>query len=81
MTVNLRSDSTFADDKEWDDAHNRYEDFIRRHKNLLILFLELGAGMNTPVFRFLSTRNKLRKNTVKHISHDKTRDNEERRCV
>lgn len=49
MTVNLRSDSTFVEDKGWDAAHNRYEDFIRRHKNLHIVFLELGVGMNTPI--------------------------------
>lgn len=48
MTVNLRSDGTFVEDKGWDAAQNRYEDFIRRHKNLHILFLELGVGMNTP---------------------------------
>ena len=49
MTVNLRSDSTFVEDKGWETAHNRYEDFIRRHKNLHILFLELGVGENTPI--------------------------------
>ena len=49
MTVNLRSDNTFVEDKGWDAAHNRYEDFIRRHKNLHIVFLELGVGMNTPI--------------------------------
>lgn len=30
-------------------AANRYEDFIRRHKDMRILFLELGVGANTPV--------------------------------
>lgn len=49
MTVNLRSDSTFVEDKGWEAAHNRYEDFIRRHKNLHIVFLELGVGMNTLI--------------------------------
>lgn len=38
-----------VEDKGWDAAHNRYEDFIRRHKNLHIVFLELGVGMNTPI--------------------------------
>ena len=28
---------------------NRYDDFIRRHDGLHILFLELGVGANTPV--------------------------------
>ncbi|MDO5350185.1 MAG: Sir2 silent information regulator family NAD-dependent deacetylase [Lachnospiraceae bacterium] len=49
MNVNLRSDSTFAEDKGWAEAQNRYCDFLRRHRNLHILFLELGVGANTPV--------------------------------
>lgn len=85
MTMNLRCDNSFVQDEGWYAASERYDDFIRRHKNLHVLFLELGVGANTPVFRFLSTRNKLRKNTVKQqildISHDKTRKYEERRCA
>lgn len=27
----------------------RYDDFIRRHRNLKTLFLELGVSYNTPV--------------------------------
>lgn len=49
MTVNLRSDNTFVEDKGWHITQNRYGDFIRRHKDLHILFLELGVGANTPV--------------------------------
>lgn len=49
MTVNLRSDSTFVEDRGWFAAQDRYGDFIRRHKNLHVLFLELGVGANTPV--------------------------------
>lgn len=49
MTMNLRSDDTFVQDKGWYAAANRYEDFLRRHKNGRILYLELGVGMNTPV--------------------------------
>lgn len=49
MNVNLRSDSTFVEDKGWVEAQNRYSDFLRRHRNLRILFLELGVGANTPV--------------------------------
>lgn len=30
-------------------ASERYSDFIRRHKELNILYLELGVGYNTPV--------------------------------
>lgn len=49
MTMNLRCDSSFVQDAGWYAAASRYEDFIRRHKNLHILFLELGVGANTPV--------------------------------
>ncbi len=48
MTMNLRADDTFVQDKGWYQAGERYSDFIRRHKGFHILFLELGVGMNTP---------------------------------
>lgn len=49
MTMNLRSDDTFVQDEGWYQASERYDDFIRRHKNLNLVFLELGVGGNTPV--------------------------------
>lgn len=49
MTVNLRIDGTFVQDKGWYKASERYGDFIRRHENLHVLYLELGVGNNTPV--------------------------------
>lgn len=49
MTMNLRCDNFFVQDKGWYAAAERYENFIRRHKGLDILFLELGVGSNTPV--------------------------------
>lgn len=49
MTMNLRCDDSFVQDDGWYAAANRYEDFIRRHKGMRILFLELGVGENTPV--------------------------------
>ena len=48
MTMNLRSDNTFVQDKGWYAAANRYYDFVHRHENLHILYLELGVGANTP---------------------------------
>ena len=48
MTMNLRCDDTFVQDEGWYRASERYADFLRRHKNLNILFLELGVGGNTP---------------------------------
>lgn len=49
MNVNLRCDDTFVEDEGWHRAAGRYKDFIRKHENLHILFLELGVGANTPV--------------------------------
>ncbi len=48
MTMNLRCDDTFVQDEGWYKASDRYEDFIRRHRGLKVVFLELGTGMNTP---------------------------------
>lgn len=48
MSMNLRADSTFVEDEGWRQAAARYQDFIRRHDRLHVLFLELGVGMNTP---------------------------------
>lgn len=48
MSMNLRCDDSFVQDKSWYAAAERYEEFIRRHRNLHILFLELGVGFNTP---------------------------------
>jgi NAD-dependent SIR2 family protein deacetylase len=49
MTVNLRCDDTFVQDDGWYEANERYGEFLRRHRGLHVLFLELGVGMNTPV--------------------------------
>ena len=49
VTTNLRADDTFVEDGGWHNASSNYADFIRRHENLHILFLELGVGANTPV--------------------------------
>jgi NAD-dependent SIR2 family protein deacetylase len=48
MTTNLRCDDKFVQDDGWYKAAYSYDDFIKRHKNLHILYLELGVGMNTP---------------------------------
>ena len=49
MTMNLRCDNSFVQDEGWYQAQSRYKDFLRRHKGLRILYLELGVGSNTPV--------------------------------
>lgn len=49
MTMNLRCDNTFVQDKGWYAACSRYEDFLRRHESANVVYLELGVGGNTPV--------------------------------
>ena len=49
ITMNLRSDDTFVEDAGWDQAAERYSLFLNRHKEMNVLFLELGVGYNTPV--------------------------------
>lgn len=48
MAMNLRADNAFVEDSGWHMASDRYQDFIRRHKGLKMLYLELGVGGNTP---------------------------------
>lgn len=48
MTMNLRVGHAFVEDDGWHKAAERYQGFIRRHKGLHILYLELGVGGNTP---------------------------------
>ena len=48
LTTNLRIDDRFVQDDGWYAAASCYEDFLRRHKGMHVLFLELGVGMNTP---------------------------------
>ena len=49
MTMNLRADDTFVQDEGWYNASGRYSEFLRRHKNRKALFLDAGAGFNTPI--------------------------------
>ena len=49
MTMNLRSDTRFVEDKGWHEAAERYENFLQARVEEKILFLELGVGYNTPV--------------------------------
>lgn len=49
MTMNLRCDESFVQDEGWYRAKNRYDDFVRRHEGMKIVYLELGVGGNTPV--------------------------------
>ena len=49
MTMNLRCDDKFVQDDGWYAACERYENFVHKHKDSRVLYLELGVGSNTPV--------------------------------
>jgi hypothetical protein len=73
MIPNLRCDDTFVQDEGWYAAYDRYRDFVRRHENLRVLYLELGVGMNTPViikFPFWQAVDKNRKAFYVCINRD-----------
>ena len=48
MSMYLRADDTFVEDEGWHKAAQRYSDFLRRHQNMRVLFLEAAVGFNTP---------------------------------
>lgn len=48
MTTNLRGDDRFVEDDGWHAAAVRYENFLKKTKNVPVLYLELGVGFNTP---------------------------------
>ena len=48
MSMNLRADGSFVEDSGWHKAARREEEFLRRHEEMRVLFLELGVGGNTP---------------------------------
>lgn len=63
MTTNLRADSSFVEDEGWHKASEEYSNYLENHKNMHILFLELGVGRNTPVivkysFWYMTMENK-----------------------
>ena len=49
VTMNLRSDDSFVEDDGWVKASAAYADFLREHKGMHVLFMEIGVGNNTPV--------------------------------
>ncbi len=50
MTMNLRCDDTFVEDKGWILHKRKYDKFIKENKNKKILYLELGVGYSTPIW-------------------------------
>ena len=49
VTMNLRADDSFVEDEGWHRASAAYSDFLHKHENLHVLYLEFGVGANTPV--------------------------------
>lgn len=49
MQANLRGDDTFVENEGWQQAANRYTEFLKTHETTKTLFLELGVGYNTPI--------------------------------
>ena len=49
VVMNLRSDDSFVEDEGWHRASAAYYDFLKKHENDHVLYLELGVGGNTPV--------------------------------
>ena len=53
MYPNLRGGDYFVEDDGWNEAAERYNEFLKKNKKGKILFLDLGSGMNTPsIFKF-----------------------------
>ena len=51
--MNLRCDQYFVEDEHWQEAANRYGNFIGEHSSRKVVLLELGVGFNTPtIIRF-----------------------------
>lgn len=48
LTTNLRADSTFVQDKGWDEAADRYQLFEQQQESRRTVYLEIGVGFNTP---------------------------------
>ena len=49
VSMNLRCDNTFVEDKQWHQQAEAYQDFIQRASAGRLLLLEFGVGFNTPV--------------------------------
>lgn len=48
MDFNLFWDDTFVRDEGWHIAHERYTQYLQKHQQGRVLFLELGVGFNSP---------------------------------
>lgn len=48
LELNLRKDRFFVEDEHWHNQNKKYQDFINDNKDKKLLFIEFGAGYNTP---------------------------------
>ena len=48
MSMNLRADDTFVQDRGWYEASGRYTRFLETRQGTKTVYLELGVGYNTP---------------------------------
>lgn len=84
FTMNLRSDDSFVEDEGWHRASAAYLDFLESRAGRHVLFLELGIGMNTPVFCSSRATQKTAKHKGKQqvlVVVYRTKESEERRCA
>ena len=49
VKMNLRADDSFVEDEGWHRASAAYAEYLEKHRDLSVLYLELGVGANTPV--------------------------------
>ena len=49
MAMNLRCDNYFVEDEAWQEAADRYADFLEQHQSEKVVLIELGVGFNTPI--------------------------------
>ena len=53
MEMNLRSDRYFVEDEAWQEAQQRFGEYLRKCEDRRTVLLELGVGFNTPtIIRF-----------------------------
>lgn len=48
MSMHLRMDNTFVEDKTWHERYNAYQIFLKQAIDQKLVLLELGVGFNTP---------------------------------
>lgn len=53
MEMNLRSDRYFVEDEAWEEAQQRFGEYLKKCEDKRTVLLELGVGFNTPtIIRF-----------------------------